>query len=66
MKRTWLTGFVTGCLVTVLLVLGVSLLPWPPPAEAQLPEMPYEQIQIFRDMSRSLEGIERALRDRCP
>ncbi len=66
LKRSWRVGFVAGCLTTALLVLGLSLMPWPP-AEAQLPAQPHEQIQVLRDMSASLKGIEQAVREnRCP
>ncbi len=63
MRRPWISGFVAGCLTTALLVLGASHLPWPPPVEAQLPESPHEQIQIMREMSGSLKGIEQALQE---
>jgi hypothetical protein len=38
----------------------------PTTAEAQLPELPHEQIQILRDISASLKGIEQAVQQRCP
>ena len=66
MRRTWISGFVAGCLTTTLLVLGASLLPWPTPAEAQAPAGTNEEVQIMRDMSASLRGIEQALRQKCP
>ncbi len=66
MRRSWISGFVAGWLATALVVLGLSLLPWPTPAEAQLPESQPEQIQLMREMSASLKGIEQTLRSRCP
>jgi len=66
MKRQWLSPFLAGFL-TATLALGLLVaLTDTRAAEAQLPEMPFEQIQIFKDMSRSLEGIEKALQKRCP
>jgi hypothetical protein len=41
-------------------------MPWPTPAQAQLPAVANEEIQIMRDMSASLKGIEQALQTRCP
>ena len=45
---------------------AVLALPDPPPAEAQAPASTNEQIQIMRDMSASLKGIEQAVRQKCP
>ena len=50
----------------VLALGGLLPLTQTTPAEAQTPEQPHEQIQIMREMSASLKGIETAVRNRCP
>jgi hypothetical protein len=65
MKKTWL-AFAAGVLTGVLALGGLLVLTQIPTAEAQAPAGTNEEIQIMRDMSASLKGIEQALRDRCP
>ena len=65
-KRTWIMGFVVGLFCGVSLLAGILVLAMPARAEAQLPELPHEQIQIFREMSASLKGIQQALQRQCP
>jgi hypothetical protein len=66
MNRTWITGFIAGVLTGAFVLLGVVALMTPSTAEAQLPEQPHEQIQILREISGSLNGIEQAVQQRCP
>ena len=66
MKKTWLSAFLAGVLTGVVALGALVTLTHTSRAEAQLPELANEQIQIFRDMSASLKGIEQALQTRCP
>ena len=66
MKRTWLSAFLAGLLTGVVALGALVTLIQSRAAEAQLPAMANEEIQIFREMSASLKGIEQALQTRCP
>ena len=66
MKRNWLSTFLAGFLAGVIALGAALTLIDTSPAGAQLPEMPHEQIQIMREMSQSLKGIEQAVRQKCP
>ncbi len=66
MKKTWLSAFLAGFLAGVLALGAALAVLQTRPAEAQLPEMPHEQIQIMREMAASLKGIEQAVRQKCP
>ena len=66
MKKTWLRSFLAGLLTGVVALGALVTLIQSRPAEAQLPAMANEEIQIFREMSASLKGIEQALQTRCP
>ena len=62
MKRTWLSAFAAGFLAGVLALGTILALTDTTPAVAQLPPGANEEIQILREMSASLKGIEQALR----
>ena len=66
MKKTWLSAFLAGLFTGVVALGALVTLTQTSTAEAQLPELPHEQIQIFREMSQALKGIEQTLQTRCP
>ena len=66
MKRSDLPIFLAGFLAGVIALGALVAITLPTPAEAQPPELPFEQLQFMRSVSDSLRGIETALRDRCP
>ena len=63
MKRQWLSAFLAGFL-TATLGLGLLIaLTDTRAAEAQLPEMPFEQVQLMRSMDDSLKSIASSLKE---
>jgi len=66
MKRTWHSAFLAGFLAGVVTFGVLVALTYTNPAGAQPVEPPHEQIQIMREMSASLKGIEGALQKQCP